>query len=261
MGDILEYCQGLLKDDNLEGIFVQSDLKNSHIKKRRSDIKERNPFLPINSNDENNISQCISSNKLKNSNKAINSVDNYRINNNIIKNGHNGEENDLAKSISKMSHMIESLENKNKILENEKSEIKNENTKLLKEIEIYKDTISKFRNNVDLNYKFDNFNKKEKDNGNNNGKYLNEKKDEQIKIIFLFVNNKNDKENNKDSKEEIMAYNYEMFIEVKLKLLNLRNMDPRDIKAYYHNSKEINDWYTLKELNFCDNTIITCEYA
>lgn len=263
MGEILEYCQGLLTDDNLEGVFVQSDLKNSHIKKRRSEIKERNPFLPINNNDENNISQCISPNKLKNVNKAINSEDNYRINTNIIKNGHiNGEENDLAKSISKMSHIIESLENKNKILEYEKSEIKNENIKLLQEIEIYKDTISKLRNNVDINDNFENFNKKEKDNGNNNGNTLNENKDEQIKIIFLLENNKsNDDEKNKDTKEEIMAYNYEMFIEVKLRLLNLRHMDPRDIKAYYHNSKEINDWYTLKELNFSDNTIITCKYA
>ena len=52
-----------------------------------------------------------------------------------------------------------------------------------------------------------------------------------------------------------------MFIEVKLRLLNLKHLDPGDIKACYHNSKEINDWFTLEELNFDNITYVNCEFV
>ena len=88
--------------------------------------------------------------------------------------------------------------------------------------------------------------------------YINKNNDEQIKVIFLFKNNKN---LNGENKEEILAYKYEMFIEVKLRLLNLRHLGPTDIKACYYNSKEINDWFTLEELNIENNTNVICEFA
>ena len=267
MGDILEYCQGLLVDDNLEGIFVQNDHNNSRINKRKSDIKLKEQFIQINSTEENNISQCVSLNKLKNPNKNINSDENNRLNNNDNNNYNinnkygNTLENELVNSVSKMTQIIEILENKNKNLENEKNEIKNENLQLLKKIEMYKDTISKLKKeNFKCNYQ-ENMNLKDKSNGNIDNKDLKDYKEEQIKIVFLFKNNKKGNELNIEPREEIMAYKYEMFIEVKLKLLNLKHLDAREIKSYTYNSKEINDWLTLEELNFCDNTYITCEYA
>ena len=144
MGDILEYCQGLLVDDNLEGIFVQNDHNNSRINKRKSDIKLKEQFIQINSTEENNISQCVCLNKLKNPNKNINSDENNRLNNNDNNNYNinnkygNTLENELVNSVSKMTQIIEILENKNKNLENEKNEIKNENLQLLKKIECTK---------------------------------------------------------------------------------------------------------------------------
>ena len=162
-----------------------------------------------------------------------------------------------------MTKIIETLENKNQILEKEKNNIQNENIKLLKEIEIYKNTISKLKNKNKIYFSSDKseiINSTDKNNNNINGK------DEQIKIIFLFKNNKKNEENKENNninntREEIMAYKYEMFIEVKLRLLNLKHLDPGDIKACYHNSKEINDWFTLEELNFDNITYVNCEFV
>ena len=258
MGVILEYCQGLSSDDNLERIFFsQSDPNNNRIN-RRYNKKEINPFITLNSTGENNISQYIIDNKLKNEIKYINSEDNNIITD--IKNENMNEvKNEIANSFNKMGQIIESLEAKNRFLENENCEIKKENTKLLKEIEIYKNTISSLKNNGCSNDFNEDINKIEKA----NDKLLNKNNEEQIKIIFIFKNNNNKaNEKNRDLKEEIIiAYKYEMFIEVKMSLLNLRNLDPRDIKACYYNSKEINDWYTLEELNFSHNAYVTCEYA
>ncbi len=261
MGDILEYCQGLLTDENLEGMLVSSNnLNNSRINRRkRSDIKIKDVFIPMNSTEDNNNSQCIiTSNKLKNANKNMSSDENKRISG--IKNEYlNGIENDLIHSISKMTQIIESLESKNKILEKEKSEIKKENEKLLKEIEIYKDTISKIKNQSSDKNESEDISSKL-----NNNNIFNENKNEKIKIIFLLRGSKKQSEGgggNNDLKEEIIAYRYEMFIEVKLRLLKLKHLGPRDIKACYYNSKEINDWFTLDELNISDNTCIVCEYA
>ena len=252
MGDILDFCQGIINDDNLEGVLVpQKDhnINNRLINKKRAEINFKDVFVPLNSTEDNNVSQSI---KLRNGNKNLNSDDNTRI---VSKNGYiNGVENNLVNSISKMSQMIESLENKNKILENEKEEMKKENEKLLKEIKIYKDTIAKFRNHS-FDKSDNSIDMKEKDEKKS---YVNKNNDEQIKVIFLFKNNKN---LNGENKEEILAYKYEMFIEVKLRLLNLRHLGPTDIKACYYNSKEINDWFTLEELNIENNTNVICEFA
>jgi predicted RNase H-like nuclease (RuvC/YqgF family) len=146
MGDIIDFCQKILADDNFEGVFVpQNNDNNSRInKKRKSDIKlkeVKDIFIPLNSTGEN-----INFNKLKSANKnRNNSEENNKVN--INRNGCiSGEENELISSMNKMNKMIESLENKNKILEDEKLEMKKENDKLLEEIKSYKDTISKFKN-------------------------------------------------------------------------------------------------------------------
>ena len=236
MGDIIDFCQKILADDNFEGVFVpQNNDNNSRInKKRKSDIKlkeVKDIFIPLNSTGEN-----INFTQLRSANKNIN----------------NTEEN------NKMNKMIESLENKNKILEDEKMEMKKENDKLLEEIKSYKDTISKFKN-------LSNSQNDKNENGiGNNNKNLKEidENDGKVKIIFLFKNKKNgNEEDSKESREEIIGYKYEMFVEVKLRLLNLKHLGPTDIKACYYNSKEINDWYTLEELNIADNTYVVCEYA
>lgn len=264
MGDIIDFCQKILADDNFEGVFVpQNNDNNSRINKRKSDIKlkeVKDIFIPLNSTGEN-----INFNQLKSANKNINSSEeNNKVN--INRNGCiSGEENELISSMNKMNKMIETLENKNKILEEEKIEMKKENDKLLEEIKSYKDEISKFKNlsnsQIDKNYKNGNGN----ENGNaNNNKTIkeNNENDGKIKIIFLFKNKKNgNEEDSNESKEEIIGYKYEMFVEVKLRLLNLKHLGPTDIKTCYYNSKEINDWYTLEELNIADNTYVVCEYA
>ena len=262
MGEIFDYCQGLLTDDNLEGIFIsQNENNNSRINRRRSSVGGgmKNPFIPINSKEENNLSQCISTNNLKYCNKIINYDEYKKINNNKEEYINGIVENELVNSITKMTKIIETLENKNQILEKEKNNIQNENIKLLKEIEIYKKTISKLKNKNKIYFSSDKseiINSTDKYNNNNN---------EQIKIIFLFKNNKKNEENKENQKnngrEEIIAYKYEMFIEVKLRLLNLKHLDPGDIKACYHNSKEINDWFTLEELNFDNITYVNCEFV
>ena len=137
MGEIFDYCQGLLTDDNLEGIFItQNENNNSLLNRRKSSVggRVKNPFIQINSKEGNNLSQCISTNNLKNCNKNINvNIDEYKkINNNNNKEEYiNGVENELVNSISKMTKIIETLENKNQILEKEKNTIQNENMKLL----------------------------------------------------------------------------------------------------------------------------------
>ena len=260
MGDIIDFCQKILADDNFEGVFVtQNNDNNSRInKKRKSDIKlkeVKDIFIPLNSTGEN-----INFNQLKNANKNINnSEENNKLN--IKRNGCiSGEENELINSMNKMNLMIESLENKNKILEDEKLEMKKENDKLLEEIKSYKDTISKFKN-------LSNSQNDKTENGNANGNNIKtlkeiDENDGKVKIIFLFKNKKNgNEEDSKESREEIIGYKYEMFVEVKLRLLNLKHLGPTDIKTCYYNSKEINDWYTLEELNIADNTYVVCEYA
>ena len=251
MGDIIDFCQKILADDNFEGVFVpQNNDNNSRINRRKSDtrFKEvKDVSIPLNSTGEN-----INFSQLKNVNKILN---NYEENNrvNINRNGCiSGEDNDMVNSMNKMSQMIESLENKNKILEEEKKEMKIENDKLLEEIKTYKDTISKYRNLS---------NSQNSKNENNKQNFKDDENEEKIKIIFLFKNKKNGNEDIKESREEIIGYKYEMFVEVKLRLLNLKHLGPTDIKACYYNSKEINDWYTLEELNIVDNTYVICEYA
>ena len=258
MGDILELCQGILFDENYEGVFVpQNDHNNNHINKRRSETKFKDSFIPLNSTKEINNSSI--NNKLRSVNINANTSD-EKLKISINKYGcTTGAENDLVNSINKMSQVIESLENKNKILEKEKNEIQKENEKLLKEIKICRDTISKFKNksneneNENINIKGENYNT----NDNNNVK----NKERQINVIFLFKNNKDINGSNNESKQEILAYNYEMFIEVKLRLINLKHLGPTNIKACYYNSKQINDWLTLDELNFVDNSHVICEYA
>ena len=258
MGDIIDFCQKILADDNFEGVFVpQNNDNNSRInKKRKSDIKlkeVKDIFIPLNSTGEN-----INFNKLKSANKnRNNSEENNKVN--INRNGCiSGEENELISSMNKMNKMIESLENKNKILEDEKLEMKKENDKLLEEIKSYKDTISKFKN---LSNSQNDKNENGIGNNNKNIKEIDEN-DGKVKIIFLFKNKKNgNEEDSKESREEIIGYKYEMFVEVKLRLLNLKHLGPTDIKTCYYNSKEINDWYTLEELNIADNTYVVCEYA
>ena len=259
MGDIIDFCQKILNDDNFEGVFVpQNNDNNSRLKKRKSGAKVKEVkdiFIPLNSTGEN-----INFNQLKSANKnIINSEENNKLN--INRNGCiSREENELISSMNKMNLKIESLENKNKILEDEKKEMKKENDKLLEEIKSYKDTISKFKS-------LTNSQNDKNENGNANGnksKTLKEvdENDGKVKIIFLFKNKKNgNEEDSKESREEIIGYKYEMFVEVKLRLLNLKHLGPTDIKACYYNSKEINDWYTLEELNIADNTYVVCEYA
>ena len=248
MGDILEFCKEIIFDDNLETILVtQKDFSNNGIKKRRSDITIKSMHHPSNNHEEKNVSPKL---HLRNGN--INIYNNEYFRNGYKKRYANGVENNLENSINKMSQIIEFLESQNKILTYEKNEIQKENEKLIKEIIKYKNTISKFKNHSYDNN--DSINEKEKIDKN---KIVNRNKDKQIKIIFLF---KNYKKLNEENTQEIMAYKYEMFIEVKLRLLKIRNLGPTDIKSCFYNSREINDWYTLEELNICNNAYVVCEF-
>ena len=249
MGDILEICKGVIFDDNnLETILVtQKDFSNNGINKRRSDITNKGMHRPSNSYEEKNISAKL---LLRNGNTDIYNYEYFR--NGYKKRYANGLEDNLENSISRMSQIIELLESQNKILTYEKNEMQKENEKLAKEIIKYKDTISKFKNHS--GDKNDSINAKEKIDKN---KIVNRNKDNQIKMIFLF---KNYKKFNEENTQEIMAYRYEMFIEVKLRLLKIRNLGPTDIKSCYYNSREINDWYTLEELNFYNNAYVVCEF-
>ena len=128
----------------------------------------------------------------------------------------------INKSFDELNAKINKLENDNKIL-------KDKNQKLLDEIKEYK---------------------KDKEIENNN--------DKKMKIIFLFKKSENLKFS--DKREEVEAFKFEMFIEVKLRLLQIKNLGPCDIKNYYYNSKEINDWYTLEDLHMNDIDYVVCEY-
>ena len=149
--------------------------------------------------------------------------------------------------------MIESLEYKNKILEREKNELKEEKEKLAKELEICKNRTMIKRINTMKNSD----NKEIKRSSTTN---LGDK----VKLIFIFKNEIDNNNNNQinyndNSKEELNAYKNEMFIEVKLRLLKIRHFQPGFIKKCFYNSKEINDWFTLEELNIKDNSNIICE--
>ena len=237
MGSIIQVCKGMCDEQYYEfGILSNSNLNNSYIRS--------NKLLDLNS-------------------KKYSNFDPYQVSNEIIINTNNeafrnkaqnnsGNENELLLSIDKLSQMIESLEYKNKILQKEKEEIKEENLKLAKELEICKNkTIIKRMNSMKNS---DNQEIKRSSSAN-----LGEK----INLIFLFNNYNNIKKNeeikNNESKEELIAHKNEMFIEVKLRLIKLRNLEPRYIKKCYYNSKEINDWFTLEELNIKDNSYIICE--
>ena len=236
MGSLVEVCTGSCNEKIHEFTLMQSSHNNSFLNK--------------------NIQQDLNSKNLH-KNSVSNEV-NINTNNGIIKNNFNTEnfkrnENDLIKSIDQMTQIIESLENKNKLLEKEKNEIKEENEKLLKELEICKNK-SKIRN-----LRKNSIASNESSNAQN---LHNSNKANMIKLIFIFNNSKDINNNNKnenESKEELFAYEDEIFIEVKLRLLKLKKFGPRDIKKCYYNSKEINNWYTLEELNIKDNSTIICD--
>ena len=228
MGSVIEVCKGMCDEQNHE-FFL-----NSNLSPNNSSIKA-NKKLEINS-------------------KRIQSFVPYNMSNEIIINTNNetnkiniGNENDLLLSINKLSLMIESLEYKNKILEKEKNEIKEEKGKLEKELEIFKNKskikrINSIKNSDNLDSKSNSYNIGDK-----------------IKLIFIFKNGKNNKNKIIEPNEELYGYKNELFIEIKLRLLNKRNLGKNHIIICYYNSKEINDWLTLEELNLEDNSNIICE--
>ena len=226
MGSVADVCRGLCDEQNHE-ILMQSPnisfLKD--IKKQESNPRKTKKFVPYN----------VSNEIIINTNNDINKINSQN---------YSGNENELLLSIDKLSQMIESLEYKNKTLEKEKAEIKEEKEKLAKELEIYKNKtmiqrISSMKNsdNKDIQNSYNNIGEK-------------------IKLFFVFKENNNI---NIQSKEELYAHKNEMFIEVKLRLLKKLHLGPRDIKMCYFHSKEINDWFTLEELNIKDNSYIICD--
>ena len=226
MGSVADVCRGLCDEQNHE-ILMQSPnisfLKD--IKKQDSNPRKTKKFVPYN----------VSNEIIINTNNDINKINSQN---------YSGNENELLLSIDKLSQMIESLEYKNKTLEKEKAEIKEEKERLAKELEIYKNKtmiqrISSMKNsdNKDIQNSYNNIGEK-------------------IKLFFVFKENNNI---NIQSKEELYAHKNEMFIEVKLRLLKKLHLGPRDIKMCYFHSKEINDWFTLEELNIKDNSYIICD--
>ena len=218
--------------------------------------------IPSNQSQNNSF---IRANKLQEFNsKKFSRYSPYHVSNEIIINTNNeatknksrynsGNENELLLSIDKLSQMIESLEYKNKILEREKNELKEEKEKLAKELEICKNRTMIKRINTMKNSD----NKEIKRSSTTN---LGDK----VKLIFIFKNEIDNNNNNQinyndNSKEELNAYKNEMFIEVKLRLLKIRHFQPGFIKKCFYNSKEINDWFTLEELNIKDNSTIICD--
>ena len=231
MGSMFNVCVEMCDEANHEFFIITNQSQNnSFIKLNQNQEKNKrklNKYVPYN----------VSNEIIINTNKY--STDSMK---NINSNKFSGNDNDL---INKMSQMIESLENKNKILEREKNEINEEKEKLEKELQICKNQtlikrIGSFRSNSE--------NIEQRNSYTNIG--------EKIKLIFLFNTNKN-KIN--EAKEELYAFKNEMFIEVKLRLLNKRHLEPRYIKMCYYNSKEINDWFTLEELNIQNNSYIICD--
>ena len=231
MGSVFNVCVEMCDEANHEYFIITNQSpNNSFIKLNQNQEKNKrklNKYVPYN----------VSNEIIINTNKY--STDSMK---NINSNKFSGNDHDL---INKMSQMIESLENKNKILEREKNELKEEKEKLEKELQICKNQalikrIGSFKSNSE--------NIEQRNSYTNIG--------EKIKLIFLFNNNKN-KIN--EAKEELYAFKNEMFIEVKLRLINKRHLEPRYIKMCYYNSKEINDWFTLEELNIQNNSYIICD--
>ena len=234
MGSILDICQEVCDDKNREFYIIPSQSPdNSFInsnRKKEPKKKKINKFVPY------HLSNEIIINTNNETAKNFNSYNN------------SGNENELSITINKMTQMIESLEYKNKILEKEKNEIKEEKEKLEKELQICRNkTLIKRINSVKSSE-----NKELKNSSNN---YVGEK----IKLIFIFKDDKNVENKINGSKEELNAYKNEIFIEVKLRLLNIRKFSPGYIKKCYYNSKQINDWFTLEELNIENNSHIICE--
>ena len=231
MGSMFNVCVEMCDEANHEFFIITNQSpNNSFIKLNQNQEKNKrklNKYVPY------NVSNEIIINTNKYSTESVK---------NINSNKFSGNDNEL---INKMSQMIESLENKNKILEREKNEINEEKEKLEKELQICKNQtlikrIGSFRSNSE--------NIEQRNSYTNIG--------EKIKLIFLFNTNKN-KIN--EAKEELYAFKNEMFIEVKLRLINKRHLEPRYIKMCYYNSKEINDWFTLEELNIQNNSYIICD--
>ena len=234
MGSVFGVCKGVC-DEQINELFMISsqnlneNLENENKKQEIYYSKKLKKYVPYN----------VSNEIIINTNNEIPKINSQN---------YSGNENELLLSIDKLSQMIESLEYKNRILEKEKNELKEEKDKLAKELEIYKnktmiERISSMKNSD---------NKEIKNSLNNN---IGEK----IKLNFVFKKENNSQNDIKESKEELYAYKNEMFIEVKLRLLNKRQLGPRDIKMCYFNTKEINDWFTLDELNIKDNSHIICE--
>lgn len=233
MGSVFEVCRGMCDDQEREFFMISSQSPNISVLKenKKQDLKTKKikKYLPYN----------VSNEIIINTNNEIPKINSQN---------QSGNENELLLSIDKLSQMIESLEYKNRVLEKEKKELKEEKDKLAKELEICKNKtmikrISSMKNS-------DN---KELQNSYNNN--IGEK----LKLIFIFKYMFNNKNNDNESKEELFAYKNEMFIEVKLRLLNKRKLHPGAITMCYFNKKEINDWFTLNELNIQDNSQIICE--
>jgi len=246
----MDYCHGILLDDKMEGVLIypNNHKNNYNLKKRQLDLNIHNILLPINNTEKENEYEDRNPFIFKNENK--NNGNNIR--KKLIhmkKESNHGREKGIPHSISKTSFWIEGSDEKSKILEKEKNEIQKENTLLLKQIDLYRDTISRLKNNTNDSSYYNNY------------ESSNKKENEQIKIIFLFKNNENIKGINNDTREEIFGYRYEMFLEVKLRLINLKHLHPTDIKTCYYNSKEINDWLTLEELNITNNSYVICQFA
>ena len=231
MGSVFNVCVEMCDEANHEYFIITNQSPN-------------NSFIKLNQNQEKNKRKLNKYAPYNVSNEIIINTNKYSTDSmkNINSNKFSGNDHDL---INKMSQMIESLENKNKILEKEKNEINEEKEKLEKELQICKNQalikrIGSFKSNSE--------NIEQRNSYTNIG--------EKIKLIFLFNNNKN-KIN--EAKEELYAFKNEMFIEVKLRLINKRHLEPRYIKMCYYNSKEINDWFTLEELNIQNNSYIICD--
>jgi len=231
MGSIFNVCVDMCDEKNHEFFIVS----NNH--------SPNNSFIKLNKNQETiqrKINKYIPYNV---SNEIIINTNNES--KNVNSNNFSGNDNEI---LNNMSQMIESLEYKNKILEKEKNEINEEKEKLQKELEILK--------NKNIIKRINSF-KSNSENLEQRNSYANI--GEKIKLIFIFKNNKNEEKNTNKFKEELFAYKNEMFIEVKLRLINVRKLGPRCIKKCYYNSKEINDWFTLEELNIQNNSYIICD--
>ena len=233
MGSMFNVCVEMCDEANHEFFIITNQSPN-------------NSFIKLNQNQEKNKRKLNKYVPYNVSNEIIINTNKYSAESvkNINSNKFSGNDNEL---INKMSQMIESLENKNKILEREKNEINEEKEKLEKELQICKNKtlikrISSFKSNSE--------NIEQRNSYTNIG--------EKIKLIFLFKANTNKNKIN-EAKEELYAFKNEMFIEVKLRLINKRHLEPRYIKMCYYNSKEINDWFTLEELNIQNNSYIICD--